>query len=569
MATIVSAPGKVLLTGGYLVLDPAYTGFVLATDARFYTSVTSRSSTGAPLIRVRSPPFADATWVYDLVLPAEAEDMAPEDAAEATRLVQHSEPNPFVSLALLYAAQLAIERHGVARARNALQGLDIVIAGDNAFYSHRSDGQALTLAQLQALPPFHTHSCGLRNVHKTGLGSSAAMTTSLVGALLVHLSIVEAVRTTETLSPASLGLIHNVAQLTHCAAQGKVGSGFDVSASVWGSQVYRRFNPALLKDIMRTEHGQRIIAPGTTTPPREPRALWPVLDPSNALWMPTAPRDATPTATEALRAATSREDSIPRPAPLHLPPGVRLCLADVDAGSNTRTMVGQVSEWRTQNPAWAQQLYAVLAAANQSVSDGLLQLHLLHAQDPRAYAETVSALARVPSADWDTLGSLHASRIIDAFVAVRDAMRSVRTGMRELGTRSGAAVEPPEMTRLLDTTLAGAPGLLGGGVPGAGGYDALFILFLSPDALTSTTRALVPPEVCALWQQYTQLSVGPLLCGAQAPAPAPALEKDGPDIDATPDTALHRVADAWTHARAGLVLVEAEAVPGLAALLAD
>lgn len=565
MATIVSAPGKVLLTGGYLVLDPAYTGFVLATDARFYTSVTSRSPAGASPIRVRSPPFADATWVYDLVFPADANDMAPEAAAEAMRLVQYSEPNPFVSLALLYAAQLAIERHGVARARAALQGLDIIIAGDNAFYSHRRDGQALTLAQLQALPPFHTHPCGLRDVHKTGLGSSAAMTTSLVGALLVHLGVVEAVSTIETLPPASLGLIHNVAQLAHCAAQGKVGSGFDVSASVWGSQVYRRFNPALLQDIMRTEHGQRIIAPGTTTPPREPRALWPVLDPSNALWMPATPPNAAPTAAEGLCVAASRNDGIPRPAPLHLPPGVRLCLADVDAGSNTRTMVGQVSLWRAQNPACAQQLYAVLSAANQSVSDGLLQLHLLHAQDPSAYTEAVSALACVPSADWDTLDSSHASPTIDAFVVVRNAMRSVRAGMRELGTRSGAAVEPPEMTRLLDATLAGAPGLLGGGVPGAGGYDALFILFLSPDALTSSARAMVPPEVCALWQQYTELSVGPLLCGAQAPAPAP----QGSTAYTMPDAALHHVADAWTHARAGLTLVEAEAVPGLAALIAD
>jgi phosphomevalonate kinase len=29
-------------------------------------------------------------------------------------------------------------------------------------------------------------------------------------------------------------LLHNVAQIAHCAAQGKIGSGFDVSCAVCG-----------------------------------------------------------------------------------------------------------------------------------------------------------------------------------------------------------------------------------------------------------------------------------------------------------------------------------------------
>lgn len=35
----VSAPGKVLITGGYLVLDEQYSGLVLASTARFYTRI--------------------------------------------------------------------------------------------------------------------------------------------------------------------------------------------------------------------------------------------------------------------------------------------------------------------------------------------------------------------------------------------------------------------------------------------------------------------------------------------------------------------------------------------------
>ena len=38
--------------------------------------------------------------------------------------------------------------------------------------------------------------------------------------------------------------MHNLSQLAHAVAQGKIGSGFDVSAAVYGSQIYQRFNQA-------------------------------------------------------------------------------------------------------------------------------------------------------------------------------------------------------------------------------------------------------------------------------------------------------------------------------------
>ena len=81
-------------------------------------------------------------------------------------------------------------------------------------------------------------------MHKTGLGSSAALITSLVAALLLHLGVVPA------LDEQSRRLAHNAAQYVHCLAQGKVGSGFDVAAGVFGSQRYTRFNPAVISAIM-------------------------------------------------------------------------------------------------------------------------------------------------------------------------------------------------------------------------------------------------------------------------------------------------------------------------------
>ena len=62
-----SAPGKVLLAGGYLVLDRKHTGLVFGLDARIHVIINSMSacegSTSSEII-VRSPQFSDAEWRY-------------------------------------------------------------------------------------------------------------------------------------------------------------------------------------------------------------------------------------------------------------------------------------------------------------------------------------------------------------------------------------------------------------------------------------------------------------------------------------------------------------------------
>lgn len=89
----------------------------------------------------------------------------------------------------------------------------------------------------------------LADVHKTGLGSSAALITSLVASLLLHLSAIPP-SSLDSVQSDGRALAHNTAQYIHCLAQGKVGSGFDVSSAVFGSQLYTRFDPAVIKSLM-------------------------------------------------------------------------------------------------------------------------------------------------------------------------------------------------------------------------------------------------------------------------------------------------------------------------------
>ena len=485
-------------------------------------------------------------------------------------------------MALLYCLHLAVELKGCAEVKRSLSsGLCILIAGDNDFYSQREGDQAMSAEALAALDPFKSHPCKLGDAHKTGLGSSAAMTTSLVASLLVHLGVVPSRDANTKLSTWSLGLIHNVAQLVHCAAQGKVGSGFDVSSAVWGSQLYRRFDPNVLQELIRDESSRLGTAEGSaaqvctailaSTADRQeasPLVLHAHLDPYHPLWRPSpksTSADALPTAAEGASELAREQHPddddtrVYRPAPLRLPPGIHLLLADVDAGSNTRTLVGTVSAWRKEKPEWAAQLYRVIGAANQSLCDGLLTLHVEHEKDPALYGQVLADLAAQRSAAWDTYKKEKPSSVVDAFIEVRNTLRSIRAGMRELGVRSQAPVEPPEMERLLSATINGADGILGGGVPGAGGYDALYFLRLQP---LGTPSVAVPPQVGELWRTWSELSVGPLLCGADHPA-----DEVAPAGQSSSDTPVERVIHTLAFSRPGLRVEQPSSVPGLQRIL--
>ena len=87
--TIVSAPGKVLIAGGYLVLDPAYSGVVVSTSSRFYTVVRDAEDVEEGKIRVRSPQFTNATWEYSV---SKTEDEKLSVEASADKCVSEHHP---------------------------------------------------------------------------------------------------------------------------------------------------------------------------------------------------------------------------------------------------------------------------------------------------------------------------------------------------------------------------------------------------------------------------------------------------------------------------------------------
>lgn len=149
--TVVSAPGKVLIAGGYLILDQKFTGLVISASSRFYTVIQDCQRPGqAGQVIIRSPQFVGAEWAYSVTI----HDDGKVDVSQVSErwvcihpyfveMTPADSKNKFVYYALKYTLILASERLssvGSARSlRDSFQhGLDIAAVGDNDFYSQQA-----------------------------------------------------------------------------------------------------------------------------------------------------------------------------------------------------------------------------------------------------------------------------------------------------------------------------------------------------------------------------------------------------------------------------------------------
>jgi len=342
-------------------------------------------------------------------------------------------------------------------------------------------GLPATLQSLSQVPAFAPTNVPISQVHKTGLGSSAALITSLTTALLIHFGVIPSCSEEEK----HRNLAHNLAQYIHCFAQGKVGSGFDVSAAVFGSQVYTRFNPSVLQELMDSKGFQQKILPK--------------ISPDNGLWTH-------------------------RVGMFKLPPLTRMMLADVNAGSDTPSLVKKVLAWKKNDEANANKLWNELDNANQGLSRALLKLSELYQQDSASYEVMVNYLATLQSAQWLANPNLSSpeQQVLEEFYRVRQLSEEIRAKMRDMGKYSDTPIEPPEQTRLLDACVS-VSGVIGGGVPGAGGYDAIWLLIFEPRQ--ATPNVLLPVNrVESLWTSWTETTVSPLLATERTTAQGVRLE---------------------------------------------
>ncbi|PHH73678.1 hypothetical protein CDD80_3639 [Ophiocordyceps camponoti-rufipedis] len=205
----VSAPGKVLLTGGYLVLDRQHTGLVCGLSARINVvagEITTGQGVQLSEMVVDSPQFVDAQWRYGYHLAAEGGGIEVTQLQVGSKISRNVFVETTLSYVLTYVNHVWHQAIGSAR---------LIILADNDYYSQ-------TPTSTTPTPRFARFAVPLPSAHKTGLGSSAALVTAITAALLSHYLAEERFSVSTVEGRATL---HNLAQAAHCAAQGKVGSG--------------------------------------------------------------------------------------------------------------------------------------------------------------------------------------------------------------------------------------------------------------------------------------------------------------------------------------------------------
>ena len=203
----------------------------------------------------------------------------------------------------------------------------------------------LSLGSLKKLPKFSKVDSNFDNLRKTGLGSSACLVSSLVGAIFGHfqshlnndLNDNQKSNVNE-LSQEQLFFLHNLSQFIHCLAQGKLGSGFDVSSAIFGSQTYKRFSPSVITILM--ENISNIFSHNLNLSERETTF-------NN--W-----RDKIRELKE-LCVSNDKWDSLH--SKFQLPKGMTIILGDVNSGSSTPSMVRNVLLWKKERGEYGTTYY--------------------------------------------------------------------------------------------------------------------------------------------------------------------------------------------------------------------
>lgn len=208
--TISKASGKVLLAGGYGVLEEGNFGLSLAINKHFYslTSLELGPSRGDPIVVEVSSPQIQGRWVYKYFVSSE-------------QIVENSgQVNPFVENAIKYSLL-----YGLKKSKKNASILKVKILFDRGFLSETGseDTKGIKFLDYKGTPS------------KTGLGSSACVIVVIVEGILNEL-----LRGEEEITK---DVVNVLSQVSNIGAQNKIGSNFDISTAVYGSQLYKNILP--------------------------------------------------------------------------------------------------------------------------------------------------------------------------------------------------------------------------------------------------------------------------------------------------------------------------------------
>eukprot|EP01080_Neovahlkampfia_damariscottae_P011492 gene11492-4656_t len=344
----VSCPGKILISGGYLILDEKYFGIVLGVSSRFHSKI-KYNKIDENIVIISKQMNWKGIYKYN-------------DDNTITQLNKLKEgENQYIYNVLYYTLNYIKLKIESIQFNNIL----IEIFGDDEFYSNEEG--------------------------KTGLGSSACLTSSICCSLLFYFKVLNDIN-----NENELNIINHLSQISHSKSQNKIGSGFDISTSIFGSQIYKRYSSNLIKDLIDKNKIENSI--------------------------------------NFLNLIELKWNDIHNKS-LKIPNDYILLLGDINKniGSKTPLFVKNVLNWKIKNE-----------------------------MESTNYFENVFKKIEKLKEIW-----------IKNFEETKYIFIEIRKLMKEIGIKSNVQIEPDEQTQIINETLK-IKGCILCGVPGAGGFDAIF-----------------------------------------------------------------------------------------------
>lgn len=182
-----------MISGGYCVLNPSYAGLVICCPRASGHCYATKTPSASFQIEVSSTNFPAYSCRAML------------DSGMKLDSLEESTENVFINKTLIVCMEYVSSQHHSCKDSPFSISIQLKLA--ECFYGSRDSDT------------------------KTGLGSSAVVTVLLISSLFGCFDI-----------PLDNSVIFALAYRAHCIAQGKVGSGFDISACIYGSQLFQR-NP--------------------------------------------------------------------------------------------------------------------------------------------------------------------------------------------------------------------------------------------------------------------------------------------------------------------------------------
>lgn len=125
----------------------------------------------------------------------------------------------------------------------------------------------------------------------------------------------------------------------------------------------------------------------------------------------------------------------------------------------------------------------------------------LHESNPELYNTVIEEAKRKSGSELSTSNEVLLKELANSF-------SQIRKGLKTMTLESGAPIEPESQTVILDESTK-LPGVIGGVVPGAGGYDAICLLVATDSVESIKKQAAANPALQHVnWLDLHQENIG-------------------------------------------------------------